>query len=79
MRKIKMGVFGLGRGSSQYDSILLNGGEIVAVCDMNDERLAKAKEKLGDIGTYKDFDSFINHPGLAISCPATMPLREARR
>jgi len=64
MRKIKMGVFGLGRGSSQYDSILLNGGEIVAVCDMNDERLAKAKEKLGDIGTYKDFDSFINHPGL---------------
>lgn len=64
MRKIKMGVFGLGRGSSQYDSILLNGGEIVAVCDVNEERLAKAKEKLGDIGTYKDFDSFINHPGL---------------
>ena len=49
MRKIKMGVFGLGRGSSQYDSILLNGGEIVAVCDVNEERLAKAKEKAKEL------------------------------
>ena len=29
MRKVKIGVFGLGRGSSQFDSILLNNGEIV--------------------------------------------------
>ena len=64
MRKIKIGVFGLGRGFSHLDSILLNNGDIVAVCDMSEEKLQKAQEKLGDIGLYKDFDSFLAHPGL---------------
>lgn len=64
MKKIKIGVFGLGRGSAHLDSILQNNGDIVAVCDVNEERLTKTHEKLGDIGLYRDFDSFINHPGL---------------
>ena len=64
MRKVKIGVFGLGRGASQFDSILLNNGEIVAVCDVNLERCNKAKEKLGNIGVYTDFDKFIEHPGM---------------
>ncbi|MBE6597195.1 MAG: Gfo/Idh/MocA family oxidoreductase [Ruminococcaceae bacterium] len=65
MRTIKFGVFGLGRGSSFYENILLNNGEVVAVCDMSEEKLADAKAKLGnDVATYTDFDSFINHKGL---------------
>ncbi|MBO5270157.1 MAG: Gfo/Idh/MocA family oxidoreductase [Clostridia bacterium] len=64
MKKIKVGIFGLGRGSSNFDSFLQNDADIVAVCDMNEERLEKAREKLGDLALYKDFDSFIEHPGL---------------
>ena len=62
MKTIKMGIFGLGRGSSFYKNILLNNGEIVAVCDKNEEKLKEAKEILGkDVATYTDFDSFIEH------------------
>lgn len=60
-----MGIFGLGRGSSFYDSILLNNGEIVAVCDINKDKLEEAKKHLGnDLATYTDFDAFLNHEGL---------------
>ena len=40
-RTVKFGIFGLGRGSTFYNVILSNNGEIVAVCDRN--------EKLGNI------------------------------
>ena len=63
MDKIRIGVFGGGRGSNFYDCIMQNNGEIVAVCDKKEERLEKAKEKLGDsVALYKSFDEFINHP-----------------
>ena len=65
MRKIKFGVFGLGRGSSFYNNILLNDGEIVAVCDRQEEKLEEAKKILGkDLAVYKDFDEFLSHPGM---------------
>lgn len=65
MRTIKMGIFGLGRGASFYNNILLNNGEIVAVCDRDEKKLAKAKELLGqDLATYTDFDQFLNHEGM---------------
>ena len=66
MKKIvKMGVFGLGRGASFYETIMVNNGEIVAVCDKNEERLEEAKKILGDnLVTYTDFDEFINHEGM---------------
>lgn len=65
MKTIKMGIFGLGRGSSFYNNILLNNGEIVAVCDQNESRLESAKKTLGeDLATYTDFDEFLNHEGL---------------
>ncbi len=65
MKRIKVGVFGLGRGSSQIDCLLLNNAEIVAVCDKMESRLEKMKEKLGDgLSVYTDFDSFLDHPGL---------------
>ena len=64
-RSVKIGVFGLGRGSSFYKSIMLNNGDIVAVCDKREEALAEAKEKIGsDVAAYTDFDEFINHEGM---------------
>lgn len=65
MKTVKMGIFGLGRGSAFYDSILLNNGEIVTVCDINKEKLEEAKKYLGnDLATYTDFDAFLNHDGM---------------
>lgn len=65
MKTIKFGVFGLGRGSSFYESIMLNNGEVVAVCDVNEKKLEDAQKKLGkDVATYTDFDEFLNHKGL---------------
>lgn len=60
-----MGIFGLGRGSAFYDSILMNNGDIVAVCDKDESKLKAAKEKLGEnVATYTDFNKFIEHKGL---------------
>ena len=65
MRTVKIGVFGICRGGSFYDIIRYNNGEIVAVCDKDESRLAEAKEKLGsDLATYTYFEDFINHEGL---------------
>ncbi len=64
-RTVKFGIFGLGRGSTFYKVVLANNGEIVAVCDRNEKKLAKAKEQLGnDLVTYTDFEEFLNHDGL---------------
>ena len=64
-RTVKFGIFGLGRGSTFYNVILANNGEIVAVCDRNEKKLADAKKHLGnDVATYTDFEDFLNHEGL---------------
>ena len=65
MKKIKIGVFGLGRGFSHLDSILLNNGEIVAICDINPERLKETAEKFGIANTYPSADEMLAaHPEL---------------
>lgn len=62
MKKIKLGVFGLGRGKDYFDNIINNDGEIVAVCERNEKKLSDALEYLGKNAVgYNDFDSFINH------------------
>ena len=62
MKKIRVGIFGYCRGSHYVDNFLVNGAEVVAVCDKRPERLELAKKKLGDMVTcYADFDSFIEH------------------
>lgn len=64
-KTVKLGLFGLGRGSSFYDSIMLNNGELVAVCDKNEKKLKKAKEKLGEgLLTFTDFDEFLDKGGM---------------
>ena len=64
MKTIKMGIFGLYRGSHLIDNMLSNNAEIVAICDSNEFRLKQVKNKLTDAATYTDFDSFIEHEGL---------------
>ena len=63
-KTIKFGIFGLGRGGSFFDNVLVNNGEIVAVCDTIQQRLDNTKKRFPDVATYKDFDEFISHPGL---------------
>lgn len=61
MKKVKLGIFGLGRGGSFYDSIAANDGEVVAVCDRDEEKLQNAKELIPDVALYRDFDAFLEH------------------
>lgn len=62
MEKIRIGIFGLGRGENLIDSLKVNGGEIVAICEQSEKKIAECKEKIGDAAVYTDFDKFIEHP-----------------
>lgn len=65
MKAIKIGIFGLGRGSDYFEHFTANGGEIVAVCDRNEQKLEETRSKLGEtLATYTDFDAFLNHEGM---------------
>ncbi len=64
MKQIKIGIFGLGRGASFIDNILACNGDIVAICDKDEELLAKRQERLPDAAAYTNFDEFIEHEGL---------------
>ena len=62
MKKIKIGVFGGGRGCDIAKNFMLLNCEIVALCDFIEERLNKGLEKIGkDVATYDNFDEFIEH------------------
>lgn len=59
MRKIKLAVFGLGRGASYYKSVLANNAEITAVCDKDRKKLENAKKELGEsVKCFEKFDDF---------------------
>lgn len=62
MDKIRVGIFGGGRGVFNSKAIMLNDAEVVAVCESRANLLERAKEKLGkDVTYYTDFDAFIQH------------------
>lgn len=62
MKKIKVGIFGVGRGMDIAKNFMLLGADIVAICDFNQQRLEAATKKIGkDTAVYSDFDSFIEH------------------
>ena len=62
MKKIKVGIFGVGRGMELAKDFMLLGADIAAICDFNEERLEEATKKVGkDTAVYSDFDSFIEH------------------
>lgn len=63
MKKIRIGVFGVKRGSAFFDSILQCDGDLVAICDGDPVALAEAKKKVGDnVVAYDKFEDFFNHP-----------------
>lgn len=62
MEKIKVGIFGAGRGLDLAQYFKKLGCEIVAICDFNKSRLDLDQiESEHNAKTYMDFDEFINH------------------
>ena len=63
MEKIRLGVFGLGRGRSLFTSMNAAGAKIVAVCEKDERRIAEAKKiSCDEFAVYSDFNEFIEHP-----------------
>ena len=67
MRKVRIGIIGFGeiaRGRHVTELLDCPDAEIVAVCDISDKALEKAKEKLGisDEKCYKDYRDLIVDP-----------------
>ena len=62
MSKIRIGVFGAGRGMDIARNFMLLGCDIVALCDFHTERREAAAKQLGDtVAVYDNFDEFIEH------------------
>ena len=62
MKRLKIGVFGAGRGVDVAVNFMYHDCNVVAVCENRPERLKKAYENLGkDIVVYEDFDKFLDH------------------
>ncbi len=61
MKKIKIGIFGAGRGIDIAENLsLIKDCEIVSVCDFNRKRLNEGIEKLGiAVEAFDNFDDFI--------------------
>lgn len=62
MEKIRLGVFGLGRGRSLFSSMLAAGAQIVAVCEKDERKIEEALKISPDVAVYRSFDEFIEHP-----------------
>ena len=63
MKKLRVGVFGAGRGMSLAKCFMMLDAEIVAVCDNHKGRLDKAMSNLDkSVVAYDNFDDFIEHP-----------------
>lgn len=63
MKEIRIGIFGLRRGTSFIDSINACGGKIVAVCEKDIGQIDEVKSDLpASVAVYNDFDAFIDHP-----------------
>jgi predicted dehydrogenase len=63
-KKIRMGIYGVGRGGHMVGCIYASGAEVVAVCDRRTAAIAKMKEnspECKDASEYNDFDEFIKH------------------
>ncbi len=62
MEKIKIGIFGAGRGIDIAKNFMLLDCEIVALCDFNEKRRNKGLKELGDnVAAYENFEDFIEH------------------
>lgn len=62
MKNLKIGIFGVSRGMDMVNDFLLNGCDVVAVCDFRKSECGAAVKKLGEsVTVYDDFDKFIEH------------------
>ncbi len=62
MDRLKIGVFGAGRGVDLAKDFMLLNCDIVALCDNIPERLKKGAKRLPDgVALYDSFDSFVEH------------------
>lgn len=62
MSKLRIGIFGTGRGSYLAKDFMLLNCDVVAICDHHEERLQAAAKDLGNtVSVYRDFDAFIEH------------------
>lgn len=63
MEKIRVGVFGVGRGMDLAKMFMLQDTDIVAICDNHKERREAAVAQLdSSVAVYERFDDFIEHP-----------------
>ncbi|MBI2438513.1 MAG: Gfo/Idh/MocA family oxidoreductase [Lentisphaerae bacterium] len=60
-KAIRVGVIGVGRGMSFANSAKYVGMELVALCDFWKEKLREAGKRFPGIGTYTDYDRFLEH------------------
>lgn len=61
--KIRIGIFGLGRGGGLVEAILMNDGKIVAICDKDKAKCDQYAQRLGDeTAVSQDFDTFLKTP-----------------
>ncbi len=61
MYKLKIGIFGAGRGIDLAQNFLLLGCEIVSLCDNREARLREGAAKLPDtVKLFSDFDAFLD-------------------
>jgi len=62
MSKLKIGIFGAGRGTTIARNFMMLNCDVVAICDFSPERLKKPMKELGcSAKIYSDFDSFLQH------------------
>lgn len=63
MERIRIGLFGAGRGMDLAKNFMLLDADIVAICDNHKDRRAAAMKQLDKtVAEYEDFDEFIKHP-----------------
>lgn len=61
MKRLRIGIFGAGRGAGIAQNLMLLDCDVVALCDFRQGRLESAARQLGgNIRLYKDFDEFID-------------------
>lgn len=72
---LKIGVAGAPRGKSFTRAVsVFPDVKVAAICDLNQEALAKAKEELGEVETCDDFDKLVEMDIDAIVVATPMPL-----
>ena len=61
MSKLRIGVFGAGRGMDLAKNFMLLGCDVVALCDFHEKRLEAARGQGGALTCYDDFDAFVEY------------------